>query len=298
MVESYKLSYDGYLLENQVAGSALALSADFPTGTYTKTLFYNSGAAETGTFSDSIYNYDLLRITTMPQDPVTNKLAAPNVPFYVEPEWLRNNTVHTQTFGFDNASAITTTGYFIWADNGFSASPDGMSFTTYKHGPNFRIGGTRWNNSGLPANGGSGSYLNYYKSIYQVDGIIYNGNRELLYSGNTSTVSANLSKSITGNGYKLIQIKVSVNNYTTDYDGVYVHQVNAERWNVRDSLTWPYGGTGNWYNAGAMYGWANNYSTLVCSGAKAFQKSLTTTAGMTGNTSTPRSNIFAVWGVK
>jgi len=301
MADTYKLKYATDTLAHTVDAvtSPIALTIpDMPSGTYIRTLFFNPSAAESGAFVDSIYNYDLLRITTMPLDPVANVLAAPNSPYYVEPEWLRNNTVHTQTFGFDNTATINTTGWFIWGDNGLSASPDGKSFSAYKHGDHFRIGGTQWNTTGIPADGSTATYLNYYKPIYQVDGIIYNGNRELLYSGANSVVTANLSKSITGNGYKYIQVKTSVNNNTTDYDGMYIGQLYPIRSNTRDSLSFPYGGNGNWYCGGAMYAWSNNYKTLTCTGAKAFMKSLSSTASMTGNTATPRSNIFAIWGVK
>ena len=300
MSETYKLKYANDTLTHDVNTAILPIALtipDYPTGTYTRTLFFDPNAAESGKFIDSIYNYDLLRITTMPQDTATNPLAAPNSPYYIEPEWLKNNTVHTQTFGFDNASTITTNGYFIWGDNGLSASPDGMSFLAYKHGEHFRIGGTHWNTTDIPADGSTATYNNYYKPIYQIDGIIYNGNREILYSGTNSVVTANLTKSITGNDYKYIQVKVSDSN-TTDYDGMYISQLNSNHSNTRDSISFPYGGNGNWYCGGARYAWSNNYKTLTCTGAKAFMKSLTSNASMTGNTATPRSNIFAIWGVK
>lgn len=297
MSDVFKLQYGNYTITYPAWSGCVGYTENYPTGTYIKTLYYNSTAESAGQFSDSIYNYDMLRITTMPCDPVTNKLAAPNVPFYIEPDQLKTGTVHTQTFGFDNAASLTTTGYFIWGDNKFSASEDGMSFKTVRNGPNFRIGDTRWNTSGLPKNGGSASYLNYIRNIYKVEGIIYNGNRELLYSGDALTATANLSKSITGNGYKTIQIKHSV-NIGNNFDGEYVSQVNAVRQNTRDSISMPYGGDANWYNGSTILEWSNNYKTVTCLSAKAFQKSLTTTAGMTGNTAMSRADIHAIWGVK
>ena len=297
MSDVFKIQYGGNTLAYPGWNGYVGYTENYPTGTYTRTLYFNSYAESAGTFSDSIYNYDLLRITTMPCDPITNKLAAPNVPFYIEPGQLKTGTVHTQTFGFDNAATITTTGYFIWADNKFSASEDGKSFVTMKNGDHFRIGGTRWNTTGLPGDGDTATYSNYIRNIYKVEGIIYNGNRELLYSGNTLAATANLSKSITGNGYKYIQIKNSVNTDTV-FDGQYISQVSPIRSNTRDSVTMLYGGSANWYNGIAIMNWSNNYTTLTCEHAKGFQKSLTSNAGMTGNNSMPRANIVAVWGVK
>lgn len=300
MIESYKLSYNDNVLENAYAGSALVCSGDYPTGTYTRTLYQNTTATGDGQFNDCIYNYDLLRITTMPQDPATNKLAAPNPPFYIEPEWLRNNTVHTQTFGFDNAATVNTTGYFLWADSRFSASQDGMSFISTRHGNNFRIGNTRWNTTGTPENGNSATYLNYVWNVMQVDGIVYNGNRELLYSGADAKSAVTLSKSITGNGYSVIQIKCGIQG-TDNMDGIYINEISPYKTATRDSLQFPFGGGGNWYNAMAIGNWSNGYKTFTLSAAKAFVKPLTTTAVMTGNTaynSQLRNSIYAVWGVK
>ena len=301
MVESYKLSYNDNVLENTYAGSALVCSADYSTGTYVRTLYQNTFSTGDGQFSDSIYNYDLLRITTMPQDPINNKLAAPNPPFYVEPEWLRNNTVHTQTFGYDNTATINTTGWFIWADSKFSASEDGMSFISTRHGNNFRIGNTHWNHTGTPENGGSATYLNYMWNVMQVDGIIYNGNRELLYSGSNATSAVTLSKSITGNGYSIIQVKCGIQG-ADNQDGIYINELTPYRTTAtRDSLSFPMGGGGNWYNCMTISNWSNGFKTLTTSAAKAFIKSLTTTAVMTGNTAYSnqlRNSIYAIWGVK
>jgi len=298
MSDIYKLQYNNMTLAyhgwNGYVGYEESI---YPSGTYFRTLYYNSYAESAGNFSDSIYNYDLLRITTMPCDPISNKLAAPNVPFYVEPDQLRTGTVHTQTFGFDNTATVNTTGWFIWADNKFSASEDGKSFVTVRNGAHFRIGATQWNTTGTPGDGATGTYLNYIQNIYKVEGIIYNGNRELLYSGSELTATANLSKSITGNGYKTIQIKHSV-NIGNNFDGEYISQVNPVRQNTRDSISFPYGEDANWYNGMAIMNWSNNYTTLTCEHSKAFQKSLTSTNIMTGNNSMPRSNIRAIWGIK
>lgn len=270
---------------------------EYPSGTYVKQLYYNPSADGSGSLSDSMYNYDLLRITTMPSDPVTNKLAAPNAPFYIDPETLKTRTVHTQTFGYDNASAVNVSGWFIWGDNEFVASEDGMSFSTRRHGPNFRVGGTRWNTTTIPANGDSATYQNYLNSIYMIEGINYNKNRELLYSGASPSDSVNLSKSITGQNYKYIQIKHSVNN-TNNFDGDYISQINATRMNTRDSISTPYGLNGNWYNGSTVLQWSNNYQTLSCMSAKSFKKSLNESTSMSGDYTMPKSNILAVWGVK
>lgn len=272
---------------------------DYPSGTYVKQLYYNpSGSWDdaSGALTDSMYNYDLLRITTMPRDQEANKLAAPNAPFYIDPETLKTRTVHTQTFGYDNASAVNVSGNFIWADNEFIASEDGMSFSTRRHGPNFRVE-TRWNTTSIPANGNSGTYLNYLNSIYMIEGINYNKNRELLYSGSSPSNSVNLSKSITGQNYKYIQIKHSVNN-TNNLDGDYISQINPTRSNTRDSISTPYGLNGNWYNGSTILQWSNNYQTLSCMSAKSFKKSLTASTSMSGDYTMPKSNILSVWGVK
>ena len=269
----------------------------YPSGTYFRTLYFNSSATSTGTFEDSIYNYDLLRITTMPSDPVANKLAAPNVPTYVEPEFLKDHLVHLQPVGFANESTINTTGWFIWADTRLSASVDGKNFEVQRPGTYFRIGGTRWNTTGTPTYGDPNTYLNYLQPVYKVDGICYNENRELLFSSTSLTSVANLSKSITGNDYQYVQIKHSTNT-STSADGIYISQIPIHTANTRDSLSTPYGLNDNWYNGLTVLQWSNNYKTLSCLSAKSFQKSLTSTAAMTGNTSMPTSNILAVWGVK
>ena len=297
MSDVFKLQYGGNTLTYPGWDNYVGYTENYPTGTYTRTLYFNSYAESAGNFSDSIYNYDLLRITTMPCDPINNKLAAPNVPFYIEPDQLKTGTVHTQTFGFDNTATVNTTGWFIWADNKFSASEDGKSFVTVRNGAHFRVGGTQWNTTGTPGDGATGTYLNYIRNIYKVEGIIYNGNRELLYSGNALTGTANLSKSITGNGYNVIQIKHSV-NIGNNFDGEYISHVNSTRFNTRDSISMPYGGDANWYNGSTVLEWSNNYKTVTCLSAKAFQKSLTSNAAMTGNYAMGKADIRAIWGVK
>jgi len=298
MIESYKLSYNDNVIENAFAGSALVCSGDYTTGTYTRTLYQNDFSTDAGRFNDCIYNYDLLRITTMPKDPITNKLVAPNPPFYVEPECLREHKIHTQTFGFDNTATINTTGWFIWGDNYFSASPDGWNFVVNRNGEHFRIGGTHWNTTGTPVDGGTASYLNYIKSVYRIDGIVYNGNREILYSGTEGASAVTLNKSITGNDFKQIGVKVSVNP-NNNFDGTYINFLTPYRTTAtRDSLQVYYGGDANWYNGCAIVNWSNNFKTLTCTAAKGFQKSLTSTAAMTGNASLTNKLIYEVWGIK
>lgn len=303
MPDTYKLKYVNDTLTRDVSTATLPIALvvpDYPTGTYTRTLYQNTFSTGDGRFNDCIYNYDLLRITTMPQDPTANKLAAPNPPFYVEPEWLRNHTIHTQTFGYDNTAAVNTIGNFIWADSRFSASPDGMSFISTRHGNSFRAD-SNWNQTGTPINGNSASYLNYMWNVMQVDGIVYNGNRELLYSGSDGASAVTLSKSITGNGYSVIQVKCGIQN-TDNQDGIYIDELTPYRTTAtRDSLQFPMGAAGNWYNCMTVSKWSNDFKTLTTSAAKAFMKPLTTTGVMTGNTSYNnqlRKSIYAVWGVK
>lgn len=269
----------------------------YPSGTYFRTLYFNSSAASAGTFEDSIHNYDLLRITTMPSDPVANKLVAPNVPTYVEPEYLKDHLVHLQPVGFANEATINVTGWFMWADARLSASVDGKNFEVQRPGTYFRIGGTHWNTTATPTNGDPNTYHNYLQPVYQVDGICYNDNRDLLFSSTTLTSVANLSKSITSNDYQYVQIKHSLST-STSADGVYISQIPIHTQSTRDSLATPYGLYGNWYNGLTILQWSNNYTTLSCLSAKSCQKSLTTNAAMTGLGNTSKNNILAVWGVK
>lgn len=298
MSDIYKLQYNGMTLAHQGWNGYVSYEEPiYPSGTYFRKLYFNSSATSAGAFEDSIHNYDLLRITTMPYDPITNKLVAPNVPTYVEPEYLKDHLVHLQPVGFSNEATISTTGYFIWADTRLSASVDGKNFEVQRPGTYYRIGGTRWNTTGTPTYGDPNTYQNYLRPVYQVDGICYNNNRELLFSSTSQTTVANLDKSITGNDYQYIQIKHSC-NIASSADGVYISQIPIHTSNTRDSLSTPYGLYGNWYNGLTILQWSNNYKTLSCLSAKSFQKSLTTTAAMTGNTDMTKNNILAVWGVK
>ena len=301
MRQSFKLTYADRTLTTPDRERPLACSGDYPSGTYTRTLFFNPSATSAGNLNDSIYNYDLLRITTMPGDPVTNKLVAPNPPTYVEPEWLRENTVHVQPFGPANEATVNVTGYFCWADNEFSATNNGTSFINGKHGTYYRIGGTRWNTTGVPANGDPNTYTNYLQSIYQIDGIYYNENRDLLYSGSVGTSAVTLSNSISGNNYSIIQVKLGIQGFTGK-DGCYINELSPYRTGPRrDTLSFPFGEGGNWYLAQVPIAWSTDYKSFTCSAAKAFQKSLTSTTSMTGNTSYNdklRNCILAVWGVK
>lgn len=301
MKQSFKLTYGDRVLTTPDRERPLACSGDYPSGTYTRTLFFNPSATSAGNLNDSIYNYDLLRITTIPGDPVNNKLVAMNPPTYVEPEWLRENTVHVQPFGYANDSTINVSGYFIWADNEFSATNNGTSFVNGKHGAYFRTGDCRWNTTQIPQNGDSGIYWNYLHSIYQIDGIYYNENRDLLYSGSVGTSAVTLSKAISAENYSVIQVKLGIQGYD-GRDGYYINELSPTRSATRrDTLAFPFGGTGNWYLAQVPISWSTDQKSFTCSAAKAFMKSLTAATAMTGNTNYNaklRNCVLAVWGVK
>lgn len=297
MLNTYKLSYG----DNSVltySGWNGYCDYTLPTGTYYEQLYFASNAnVSAGTLAHSINDYDVIRVALSPGYSASNKAVGPNVYKYYPVEYFSNssNSAHMRLFGPDNSTAVSSGSNIIWADT-YLNFPTETTFVQNRNNAYSRVQST-WGTTALMATANTAIYSNYYKSVMEIDGIVYNGNRELLWSGNTGTSAFTLSKPITA--FDKVQLQVNVN---TGYDGWYILNLStAIATGGRESITYPFGGTVNWYDMQVALKWADDRQHFSAVSAKALIKNSTTTAAMTGHTGfndTQRKSITRVWGIK
>lgn len=272
------------------------IEGSIPSGTYYENLYYAANAnASAGTLSNSIYDYDVIRVALAPGDSAANPAAGPNVYKYFPSEYFSGgNSAHMRLFGNDNSASVSTSGNMIWADT-YLYFPTETTFSQTRNNAYSRVQST-WGTTAKFSTAGTGIYLNYYKSVMAIDGIVYNGNRELLWSGNTGTSAFTLSKPVTA--FDRIQMQVNV---SSPYDGWYILNLDtAIATGGRQSITYPFGGTVNWYDAQVALVWASDRQHFSATSAKCLIKNSTNTDAMTGNTAyndNCRKQITRVWGI-
>lgn len=265
-----------------------------PSGTYYTTLYQGSPSAAVsgGYLSDNILNYDVIKVYGMPGIYNANDASGSQIYSWMYPvSWLSaGNGVHLQPVG------VIANTYMSWSDS-LVKFPSNNSFTQAKFGNAFRATTTA-STSATWNYGNSASYTNLLRTINKIEGVKYSGTRELLFTSTNGASAGTLSKG--GSNYDMLQFEVALSSHSTT-DGRYILEMKKYGSGTgRNTLSFPFGGGGNWYRSDAMLRWTDDTHFTIPS-AKALLKSTTTTAGITVNTgynNKSRNCVFSIWGIK